>query len=361
LKTFDHLAGYRGDQLIARPDVVVGCLGHDACQPDHQPRRTTENTMKVGLLGTGFGIAHARIYHTHPQVSDVVVFGRTPAKLQAFADEFGYATTTDPASIYDDPTIDLVDVCLPTPLHADLVTRALDAGKHVLCELPLATTMADARRIVDAHAVSDRQVFVDMFGRFDPATQFLHTAIARGRYGTLKTLSMELRTALLWEGYQLGLDTIALDVLHSSLDAIVTVLGRPESLTAIGVYKDSGGSAAEVLLGYPGAIVRCSASALLPKPYGVRGGYRAVFTDAAIESNWTASYDGRPTTTLTEYTQQGQREVDLPAGDAYTAVIDHVIACCQGRDTSRIGPASVLDTLQLTLDIHTALTAPKRP
>jgi UDP-N-acetylglucosamine 3-dehydrogenase len=39
--------------------------------------------MKVGLLGTGFGIAHARIYHTHPQVSEVVVFGRTPAKLQA--------------------------------------------------------------------------------------------------------------------------------------------------------------------------------------------------------------------------------------------------------------------------------------
>ena len=64
--------------------------------------------MKVGLLGTGFGIAHARIYHTHPQVSEVVVFGRTPAKLQAFADEFGYATTTEVASIYDDPAVDLV-------------------------------------------------------------------------------------------------------------------------------------------------------------------------------------------------------------------------------------------------------------
>ena len=108
--------------------------------------------MKVGLLGTGFGIAHARIYHIHPQVSSVVVFGRTPAKLQAFADEFGYATTTDPASIYDDPTIDLIDVCLPTTLHADHVTQALDAGKHVLCELPLTTTMADAHRVVDAAA-----------------------------------------------------------------------------------------------------------------------------------------------------------------------------------------------------------------
>jgi predicted dehydrogenase len=320
-----------------------------------------EGAMKVGLLGTGFGIAHARIYHTHPQVSEVVVFGRTPAKLQAFADEFGYATTTDLSSIYDDPAVDLVDVCLPTPLHAEHATRALDAGKHVLCELPLAATMADARRIVDAQAASDRQVFVDMFGRFDPATEFLHTAIAQGRYGTLQTLAMELRTALLWEGYQIGLDALAMDVLHSSLDAIVTALGRPESLTAVGVAKDSGGSAAEVLLGYPSAIVRCSASALLPKPYGMAGGYRAVCTEGAIESSWTAGYDGRPTTTLIEYTDQGQREVDLPARDAYAAVIDHVLACCQGREVSRLSPASVLDTLQLTLDIHAALTAPKRP
>jgi predicted dehydrogenase len=325
------------------------------------PFLTLEGAMKVGLLGTGFGIAHARIYHTHPQVSEVVVFGRTPAKLQAFAEKFGYATTTDPASIYDDPAIDLVDVCLPTPLHAEHVLRALAAGKHVLCELPLAATMEDARRIVDAQAASDRQVFVDMFGRFDPATEVLHTAIAEGRYGPLKTLTMELRSALLWEGYQIGLESIAMDVLHSSLDTIVTALGRPESMTAMGVAKDPAASAGEVLLGYPTAIVSCSASALLPKPYGMRGGYRAVFTDVAIESSWTAGYDGRPTTTLTEYTEQGQREVDLPARDAYAAVVDHMIACCQGRDSSRLSPASVLDTLQLTLDVRTALTAAKRP
>src|SRR3712207_156577 len=162
--------------------------------PARSSRLTMEGAMKVGLLGTGFGIAHARIYHTHPQIGEVVVFGRTPAKLQAFADEFGYATTTEVASIYDDPAVDLVDVCLPTPLHAEHVTRALAAGKHVLCELPLATTRDDARRILDAQAASDRQVFVDMFGRFDPATEVLHTAITQGSYGMLKTLTMELRS-----------------------------------------------------------------------------------------------------------------------------------------------------------------------
>jgi predicted dehydrogenase len=229
---------------------------------------TLEGAMKVGLLGTGFGIAHAHIYHTHPEVNEVVVFGRTPAKLQAFADKFGYATTTDLSAIYDNPAIDLVDVCLPTPLHAEHVTRALSAGKHALCELPLAATMEDARRIVDAAAASDRQVFVDMFGRFDPATEFLHGAIAEGGYGALKTLAIELRSALLWEGYQIGLDSIAMDVLHSSLDTIVTGLGRPESLATLGVEKGTAASAAEVLLGYPTRLCGVGPRRCCPSPMG---------------------------------------------------------------------------------------------
>jgi predicted dehydrogenase len=316
--------------------------------------------VKIGLLGTGFGLAHARIYHTHPDVDDVVVFGRTPAKLEKVAAEFGFATTMDIARIYDDPAIDLIDVCLPTPLHADAVIRGLRAGKHVVVELPLATTMADARRVVNAHTASDRQVFVDMFGRFDPATEFLSNAIGDGQYGALKTLDLQTRTALLWEGYELGLDSIAMDVMHTSLDAIVTALGPPASTTAIGVDGNTGGSAAEVLLAYPDAIARCSASALMPRSYGLRGGYQAVFTDAALESAWTAGWDGRPTGTLIEYAAIGVRNIDLPTIDTYTAVINHVLACLAGNSTSRLAPESVLDSLQLTLDIHDKLTASGR-
>ena len=197
--------------------------------------------MKIGLLGTGFGIAHAGIYHSHPEVDEVVVFGRTPAKLRAMGERFGHATTTDIDRIYYDPEVDLIDVCLPTPLHADHAIRALEAGKHVLCELPLAATIDDARRIVDAQVASDGQAFVDMFSRFDPAVDFLHTAARERPHGALKTLHIATRTSLLWEGYRLGLDSIAMDVMHSSLDTIVAALGRPESMTAIGVGRDTGG------------------------------------------------------------------------------------------------------------------------
>jgi predicted dehydrogenase len=313
--------------------------------------------MKVGLLGTGFGIAHAAIYAARPDVEEVVVFGRTPAKLGKFAEQFGFATTTEIDEIYRDRAIELVDVCLPTPVHADHVVRALEAGKDVLCELPLASSMADAWRVVEAQEATGRQVFVDMFSRFDPGVEFLHGAVGDGRYGALKTLRWATRTALLWEGYQLGLDSIAMDMMHSSLDTIVAALGRPEAITAVGTSKDAGGSAAEALLVYPDAIAQCSASSLMPTPYGVRGGWRAVFTRGVLESTWTAGYEGRARAALTEFTDRGGRSVELPETDAYAMVIDHVIACREGHATSRLAPASVLDALQLTLDVHHALTA----
>lgn len=313
--------------------------------------------MRVGLLGTGFGIAHAAIYAARPDVENVVVFGRTPAKLRKFAEQFGFATTTDIDGIYSDRAIDLIDVCLPTPVHADHVVRALQAGKDVVCELPLACSMSDARRVVEAQESTGRHVFVDMFSRFDPGVEFLQDAVADGRYGALKTLQWATRTALLWEGYDLGLDSIAMDMMHSSLDTIVATLGRPESMAAVGTAKHTGGSAAEVLLAYPSALARCSASSLMPKPYGVRGSWRAVFTDGVLESTWTSGYEGRARAALTEYTHGDSRSVELPDIDAYAAVIDHVIACRDGHATSRLSPASVLDALQLTLDVHQALTA----
>ncbi|MEW2576432.1 Gfo/Idh/MocA family protein [Streptomyces syringium] len=312
--------------------------------------------MKTALLGTGFGQAHATVYHAHADVDEVVVFGRTPAKLQKMADQFGFTTTTDLDALYADPSIDLVDICLPTPLHAEHAVRAMRAGKDVLCELPLATSIDDAHRVIEAQRATGRQVFVDMFARFSPANEYLTQAVTDGRYGPLRTLEIETRTALLWEGYDLLLDSLAMDAMHADLDIIATVLGRPSDITAIGAQGDPRGSAAEALLTYPTAVARCTASSLMPKPYGMGGGMRAVFTGAVLETSFEAGADGRPRSTLVEYTDTGRRTVDLPGRDTYAAVIDHALDCLAGRATSRITPESTLDGLRLTLDVHHRLT-----
>ncbi|WP_411127823.1 Gfo/Idh/MocA family protein [Streptomyces sp. x-19] len=309
--------------------------------------------MKIGLLGTGFGRAHAAAYAARPDVENVVVFGRTPAKLQPIAEQFGFTTTTDLDEIYGDQDIGLVDVCLPTPFHADHAVRAMEAGKDVLCELPLATSMEDAHRVVEAQRATGRQAFVDLFARFSPVNEYLLKAIADGTYGPLRTWESEVRTALLWEGYDLRLDSLVMDAMHSELDLFATALGRPESVTALGAEGAWRGSAGEALLLYPGGVLaRCAASALMPKTYGMSGGSRAVFADGVLETEFAGGAQGQGRTRLIEYTDAGRRPLDLPERDTYAAVIDHVLACLAGKETSRLTPESALDGLQITLDVR---------
>jgi predicted dehydrogenase len=316
--------------------------------------------MKIALLGTGFGQAHAAVYAHRPDVDEVVVFGRTPAKLAKISGQFGFATTTDLDAVITDSSVDLVDICLPTRLHAEVAVRAMQAGKDVLIELPLATTLDDAHRIIAAQQMTGRWAFVDMFSRFSPASQRLRQAVADQRYGPLTVLEIDGRTALLWEGYDLGLDTLALDMMHADFDLATGLLGQPSTVQVTGTGGPGGrGSAAEVILGYPHAIARCTSSSLMPQPYGVRGGWRATFTNAVLEYTMRAGFTGQGPATLTEHTADGERAIDLPAGSPpYAAMIDHVLACLTGHTGNLIEPASALPALELTLDVHQRLNQP---
>jgi hypothetical protein len=170
------------------------------------------------------------------------------------------------------------------------------------------------------------------------------------------SLEVEGRTALLWEGYALGLDSLALDMMHADFDLVTSVLGVPHTIGVAGVRGPDGrGSAAAVLLDYPGAVARWSSSSLMPKPYGMRGGYRATFTGAVLEHTMRAGFTGQGPSTVTEYTDGGERAVELPQESPYAQMIDHVLACLSGNADNRIAPASALAALQLTLDVHDRL------
>jgi predicted dehydrogenase len=312
--------------------------------------------MRIALLGTGFAQAHAAVYAARTDVDEVTVFGRTTEKLDKIAAQFGFATTTDLDAVFTDSSVNLIDVCLPTALHAETAIRAMRSGKDVLIELPLATTIEDAHRIIDTQQATGRQAFVDMFSRFLPANQYLATVVADRRYGELKTLEIEGRSALLWEGYDLNLESLAMDMMHADFDLATQLLGRPDTVHVAGVDGPGGrGAAADVLLGYPHATIRCSSSSLMPRPYGMRGGYRATFTGAVLERSTHAGPTGQGSSVLTEITDTGQRVIDLPTAGPYAEMIDHVLACLTGQADNHIDPASALPALELTLDVHNRL------
>ncbi len=121
---------------------------------------TNDKTLRIGLIGTGFmARAHTNAYK---RVGDFfpdlewkprlkAVCARTPEKVRAFADQWGYESVeTDWRTLAARADIDAVDICAPNDTHAEIALAAIAAGKMVLCEKPLARTVAEGAPMVEA-------------------------------------------------------------------------------------------------------------------------------------------------------------------------------------------------------------------
>ena len=151
--------------------------------------------IRIGLIGTGgMGKAHATAFTNVP-----LVFGNQTGKpvleivadidakaLEPWAAEFGFARwTTNWRDVIADPRVDVVDITTPNALHAEMAIAAAQAGKHIYCEKPLATTSADAARIVAAVAKSGVISIVGFNYLKNPAQAFARQLIESGDLGDI--------------------------------------------------------------------------------------------------------------------------------------------------------------------------------
>jgi predicted dehydrogenase len=155
-------------------------------------------TLRVGMVGYGFmGAAHSQAWRSVGPFFDLTrvpamaaLCGRDPVAVAAAAEKMGWQSTeTDWRNLVVRDDIDLVDICTPGGSHADIAIAALDAGKHVFCEKPLANTIAEAEAMVEAAAkASERGVrsMVAFNYRRVPALALARRLIADGRLGTVR-------------------------------------------------------------------------------------------------------------------------------------------------------------------------------
>jgi predicted dehydrogenase len=156
-----------------------------------------DKTLGIGLVGTKFmGRAHSNAWMTAPRFFDLprevlmrAVAGRDVADVAAFARRWGWQCCTDDwRDLLDDPQVGLVDVCTPNHVHAEVSIAALEAGRHVACEKPLAGTLADARAMRDAARKAARRgvrTFVWFNYRRCPAVALAHQFVKEGRLGRI--------------------------------------------------------------------------------------------------------------------------------------------------------------------------------
>ncbi len=137
--------------------------------------------MKVGIVGVGFmGTTHAAGWAETP--AEIVGF---TAETQQEAGNIArqYETEIYPSLEEMLPEVDVVDICSPTHLHYDMAMRAAAAGKHIICEKPLARTTAQAQRIVAACQKAGVQLLVAHVVRFFPEYALARAAVAEGQIG----------------------------------------------------------------------------------------------------------------------------------------------------------------------------------
>lgn len=146
--------------------------------------------ISVGVIGTGFvGAQHVEALARLPGVKVVAVSASTRASASAAATRMGVARAArDARAIATDPSIDVVHVCTPNHLHGEAVKAAIEAGKHVICEKPLAVDAREASQLVDAAASTDRLAVLCHNYRFYPMIAELRARVAAGGLGEIHTV-----------------------------------------------------------------------------------------------------------------------------------------------------------------------------
>lgn len=110
----------------------------------------SEHPVRMAMVGLGFGAEFIPIYQAHPDAEVVAVCRRNEAAMNELADEFGIVGRyTKFEKVLADPNVDCVHINSPIGDHAWMSLQALDAGKHVMCTVPMATTIDECRQIVE--------------------------------------------------------------------------------------------------------------------------------------------------------------------------------------------------------------------
>ncbi len=185
--------------------------------------------------------------------------------------------------------LDMVDICLPTYLHKEYTIRMLRAGKHVLCEKPMALTSEDCAEMIRVAKECDRKLMIGQCLRFEPAYLYLKECIDSGRFGKLKYIHMDRLSPLPkwsfehWFGDTAKSGGCVLDMHIHDVDMARFLLGEPKAVSCVSYDDTVQWQVVNSRLYYDDVVVIADGSwdeSPLKKFYM---GFRARFEDAELE------------------------------------------------------------------------------
>lgn len=145
-----------------------------------------QKAVRVAVIGVGsMGWNHARVYSELPEAELAAVADPNSRQAGRVARQYGVKAYPDYRAMLAEARPQAVSVAVPTTLHEEAVSAALEAGAHVLVEKPIAATLESARRLIELARSKDRQLMVGHIARFNPAMQVLKEKLEAGDLGRI--------------------------------------------------------------------------------------------------------------------------------------------------------------------------------
>ncbi len=196
--------------------------------------------LKVAICGAGgLGASHADNFQHIPETEVALVYDVIEEAADALAETVGAAATTDETKLYADD-IDLICVTTPTPFHAQYVIEAAEAGKHILCEKPMARTVEQGRKVLEAVEKAGVTMMVGHVVRFFPeyaAARDLVQSGAIGEVGMVRTTRINTLPGpegSWFHNYEMS-GGVTFDMVIHDFDWLLWTFGPAERVYAVGV------------------------------------------------------------------------------------------------------------------------------
>ncbi|MEA3367625.1 MAG: Gfo/Idh/MocA family oxidoreductase [Planctomycetota bacterium] len=314
--------------------------------------------VNVAVVGLGMmGTTHFRGYQEIPEAEVVAVCDVSGRKLAgdwseaagnidtgaaARQDLSSLRTYDDLAALLADDAVDLVDLCVPTFQHAVSTVRALEAGKHVMCEKPMARTSEECRRMIQAAEAADRVLAVGHVLRFWPEYVLIKEMIDSRAYGKVTSAMLTRlspRPGWTWENWILDearSGGAPLDLHIHDADTVQWYFGRPEAVSAVGAEEAKAMGHIVATYHWPdGPAVVAEGGWDYPASFPFRMEASLVFERAAVAFSTMTS----PTLAVYEEGAEEPIHPEVPQADGYTEELRYVVQCVdRGERPERLPP-----------------------
>ncbi|MGA2436595.1 MAG: Gfo/Idh/MocA family oxidoreductase [Bryobacteraceae bacterium] len=319
--------------------------------------------MKIGVIGLGYiGFAHMEALQSIPGVEIAAVCSRRPERLAGdyasvpggsgaetrHIDLTGAAKYTDAFDLLRDPSLEAVDLCLPTYLHEPVAVAALAAGKHVVVEKPLALSGEEAGRMIAAAHEHGRVLMAAHLLRFMPVYREAARMIREGELGAVRMATFRRRSgAPAWGRWLLDKSKSGggvFDLLVHDADFCLQAFGAPETVSSIG-YEDLGreidiASATLQYTGMSGVVIEGGWYHPRTFPFSME------FT--IVGERGTLNYNSACAPPVFHGADGVARPVQLSGEEPFRAELEYFIGCCErGIEPAACPPAESAAAVRL--------------